>query len=138
MTRSPADLPRTSFHDTREPRPSPTILVVHLGATTEATSVLRAKGWRILEAASTEEGLALLDRHAVDLVVLSGITDEASATANPLLRRAEPPVVLVVDGPRASVVAARMLDEGAAGCIRGTENPYVFAARCLAVIRRSR
>jgi DNA-binding response OmpR family regulator len=93
---------------------------------------------RVLDAPSAELALYLCGQHAVDVVATSsrlpGMTADDLCLA--LADLGGPPVVAYgADGDGAR--RARWLDDGGADCMAG-DDPLLVAARCRAVLRRSR
>jgi DNA-binding response OmpR family regulator len=94
---------------------------------------------RTIEARSSEQALYLVSRHAVDAVIteieLPGM--DGVALLDELRSRGGPPVIALLPAQSAGPRTA-WLDAGGADCIDATDAAATIAARCAAVVRRTR
>ena len=122
------------------PPPAPRILYVEDDESTRTlvSDVLRRDGYRVLEAATAEEGLGLLARGGVDLVLLDvGLPGMSGLEACGRIKRSasRPPVIMVTAfGHHAAKV--RGLDTGADDYVVKPVQPKVLLARVSALLRR--
>lgn len=127
-------VPETSFHIRRDVLSRSTIVVLSR-APDQRTGVMRARGCRILPAGSADEVHAHVQRERVDLIVAD--VDLTNNQRVELLRNLRltctAPILFMEEST--SFALETVLDDGAATCMARSQNPYLVAARCAAILR---